>query len=35
MLAFKEFPEIEQTAGTMLAPYEFGSSSSSYGGTAA
>ena len=30
MLAFKEFPEIEQTAGTMLAPYEFGASSSSY-----
>ena len=30
MLAFKEFPEIEQTAGTMLAPYEFGSSSSRY-----
>ena len=30
MLAFREFPEIEQTAGTMLAPYEFGSSSSSY-----
>ncbi len=30
MLAFKEFPEIEQAAGTMLAPYEFGASSSSY-----
>jgi putative ABC transport system permease protein len=30
MLALKEFPEIESTAGTMLAPYQFGSSSSSY-----
>ena len=30
MLVFREFPEIEQTAGTMLAPYEFGSSSSAY-----
>jgi putative ABC transport system permease protein len=30
MLALKEFPEIENTAGTMLAPYQFGSSSSSY-----
>ena len=30
MLVFREFPEIEQTAGTMLAPYEFGSSSSAF-----
>lgn len=30
MLALKEFPEIESTAGTMLAPYQFGSSSSRY-----
>lgn len=30
MLALKEFPEIEQSAGTMLAPYQFGSSNSRY-----
>jgi putative ABC transport system permease protein len=30
MLVFKEFPEIEKSAGTMLAPYEFGASSSRY-----
>jgi putative ABC transport system permease protein len=30
MFALKEFPEIESTAGTMLAPYQFGSSSSRY-----
>ncbi len=28
MLALKEFPEIEQIAGAMLAPYQFGSSNS-------
>jgi putative ABC transport system permease protein len=30
MLALKEFPEIEASAGTMLAPYQLGSSNSSY-----
>jgi putative ABC transport system permease protein len=30
MLALKEFPEIEQSAGTMLAPYQFGRSNSRY-----
>lgn len=30
MLALDEFPEIEASAGTMLAPYQFGSSSSAY-----
>jgi len=30
LLALREFPEIEASAGTMLAPYEFGSSSSAY-----
>ncbi len=30
MLALKEFPEIEQFAGAMLAPYQFGSSNSRY-----
>src|SRR5262245_47806107 len=30
MLALKEFPEIENTAGPRLAPYQFGSSSSRY-----
>ena len=30
MLALKEFPEIEASAGTMLAPYQFGSSNSGY-----
>jgi putative ABC transport system permease protein len=30
MLALAEFPEIEATAGTMLAPYGFGSSQSEY-----
>ncbi len=29
-LAIGEFPEIEGVAGTMLAPYQFGSSNSSY-----
>lgn len=29
-LALGEFPEIERVAGTMLAPYQFGSSNSSY-----
>jgi putative ABC transport system permease protein len=29
-LALAEFPEIESTAGTMLAPYQFGSSNSAY-----
>jgi putative ABC transport system permease protein len=29
-LALREFPEIEATAATMLAPYQFGSSNSSY-----
>ena len=30
MIALREFPEIEASAGTMLAPYQFGSSSSAY-----
>ena len=30
MLALAEFPEIEKSAGTMLAPYQFGSSNSRY-----
>jgi putative ABC transport system permease protein len=30
MLALAAFPEIEQSAGTMLAPYQFGSSNSRY-----
>lgn len=30
MLAAEEFPEVELVAGTMLAPYQFGSSSSAY-----
>ena len=30
MFALKEFSEIEQAAGTMLAPYQFGSSNSNY-----
>lgn len=30
LLALKEFPEIEASAGTMLAPYQMGSSNSSY-----
>ena len=30
LLALREFPEIESSAGTMLAPYQFGSSSSAY-----
>ena len=30
MLALEEFPEIEQFAGAMLAPYQFGSSNSRY-----
>jgi putative ABC transport system permease protein len=30
MLALGEFPEIEASAGTMLAPYQFGSSASAY-----
>ena len=30
MLALAEFPEIEQSAGTMMAPYQFGSSNSGY-----
>jgi putative ABC transport system permease protein len=30
MFALREFPEIEQSAGTMLAPYQFGSSNSGY-----
>lgn len=30
MLALEEFPEVEASAGTMLAPYQFGSSSSAY-----
>ena len=30
LLAVKEFPEIEKSAGTMLAPYQFGSSNSRY-----
>ena len=31
LLALREFPEIEATAGTMLAPYQMGSSNSSHG----
>ena len=30
LLAVREFPEIEGVAGTMLAPYQFGSSNSGY-----
>jgi putative ABC transport system permease protein len=30
LLALREFPEIESSAGTMIAPYQFGSSSSAY-----
>ena len=30
MLALREFPEIEASAGTMLAPYQLGSSNSAY-----
>lgn len=30
LLALREFPEIEGSAGTMLAPYQMGSSSSAY-----
>jgi putative ABC transport system permease protein len=30
MFALKEFPEIEMSAGTMLAPYQLGSSNSGY-----
>jgi putative ABC transport system permease protein len=30
MLALKEFPEIEHSGGTMLAPYQMGSSNSRY-----
>ena len=30
MLAVAEFPEIEKSAGAMLAPYQFGSSNSRY-----
>jgi putative ABC transport system permease protein len=30
LLALREFPEIEASAGAMIAPYQFGSSSSAY-----